>query len=291
MRDIYDAIRVGFYDFEDLRPKPFITLSEEEISRINKSIESIYNRSDLSDREKNIVVKYLKFLLKRNENIGCEKIKILTDIDEIKKSINAIKKDKRYYPNNNLIGLLGSDPWFSYVADPVKFIDTNRYGRYVRIVYSGGTGVAIAIKIKPDNRFLLNLMYRHSIGGYSLEIPGTITKEDESIKDSIIRCIETETGFTQDKISKIVFLGNYISDRGILGEVVPTLYVEIECAIDEKNLIKDEGIKDHILLKFSEWKNYSVAGFFVNKKIIYTCNDGYSRNALFLMEAKGIDNI
>lgn len=291
MRDIYDAIRIGFSDFEDLRPKPHAPMSEKEKDEILASLSELKSNGTISRQEKEKLELYLKFLLKRNESLSQDKIRILINLDEIQKAKEELIKDGRYYPIENLIGVISRDPWFHYISDPVQFMDSGRYGRYTRVVYAGGTGIAIAIKFSNTNKFLLNLMYRHAIRGYSMEVPGTITRDGESIKDSLVRCLKIETGLDQNRVSRIIYLGNYISDRGLMGETVPLLYIEIDGDNNSKHLIRDEGLQDQILLSFAEWKNYLIAGSIIFNKIEYTCNDGYSRSALFLMEQKGIEKI
>lgn len=78
-------------------------------------------------------------------------------------------------------------------------------------------GAAAALPFLPNGKVVLIQQYRHSIGGYILEIPAGKLEEDETPEECVIREAEEEVGY---RVGRLEDLGAIFPTPGYTDEII-----------------------------------------------------------------------
>jgi hypothetical protein len=204
---------------------------------------SLFSTAEKGDKD---LDEYLD-LIKKSEHLGeCgnykeDKIeivlekKIIKNIEEtVAKRLIKSGESKEEAYRQSKIGIVAKDSYWWWVRDGVIF-PSGGVGSFNRIIKTnqikgmGNNSVAI-LPITAEGKIVLNVMYRHAIRDFVLEIPRGKIEVGETIFDAAKRELKEETGM---QASKIDILGEIIPDSGTTASKV---------AICVANIIKDGPI-------------------------------------------------
>ncbi|HPE84866.1 MAG: NUDIX hydrolase [Chlamydiia bacterium] len=179
------------------------------------------------------VENYLNFMQKHVQALGpfgshkSGEIELSTNQDQI----HAIQKTaserlikEGYSPaeakNWTRVGIIAEDQYWIWVRDPVLF-PSGHMGTYNRILWrpslDGPQGVAI-LPVFQNDRFAVNLNYRHATRSWEIEVPRGARYPQEDPEIAARReCLE-ETGL---EIDTLTLLGEIAPDTGMTASVVP----------------------------------------------------------------------
>ncbi len=224
-------------------------------------------------------------------------IQIVTDVQLIEKIVAQKRKELSKLGSKNIdeeskIGIISDDQYLIIFRDAVIFPPKKGekkpyYSTYLRIVYKyeflGNLGVSILPMNVSDNKIILNLNYRHALRGFSCELPGNISRENENEEDTVRRCVHEELGGNVIELKKLTPQG-FVSERGFIGGKCPIFQVYVD-GIAEK--VSDPTILGHLCLTKDEFKQNLIKGFVeVDGRKYHFC-DGYTSTAFLLAELNG----
>ncbi|MCC6639054.1 hypothetical protein IT409_00680 [Candidatus Falkowbacteria bacterium] len=224
-------------------------------------------------------------------------IQIINDVDVIgdyesrNGVINLMGKYIPQSPSPHQIGIIEQDQYIYTVRDLVYFPPKNsdsqpRIGTYRRIMYrwelQGNLGVLI-LPIDHEGNLILNLTYRHSLRSFSCDAPGTISKEGETINQTIERCINFE--LNRPILESSLITSSFIAERGIFSGPVPMYLVRVG---DPRGSHEDQTVIGHISLSPKAFETHLLRGYMFHDGRQYSFNDGYTNTAYFLAKLKNL---
>ena len=181
---------------------------------------------------------YLKFL-KSHECLGEYgnykegKIEIVIEKKTIKKieetqakrymRAGESQKDAREHAK---VGIVAKDKYIWWIRDAVLF-PSGATGTFDRIVRTGeleGKNNSVAIlPVSEDNKIILNVMYRHALRSWAIEIPRGKMREGETPDSAAKRELKEETGLVAEKLT---YLGEVIPYSGVSASKVPVYFAK-----------------------------------------------------------------
>ena len=218
-------------------------------------------------------------------------IEIASTPDMIKKVQEATKERliKEGYTKTEAhqwthVGVIAEDQYWIWVRDPVIFPSGHK-GTYNRIIWrpslDGPQGVAI-LPIFQNDRYGVNLNYRHSTRSWEIEVPRGARFPDEEPEQTARReCLE-ETGL---EISELTLIGEVAPDTGMTTSVVP-VYTGHVAATQLSNPEDSEAIQKILTLSYNELIEGFAKGHIEvmihGKHIKAYCRDSFLAYALLL---------
>jgi hypothetical protein len=254
------------------------------------------------DNESKHLDEYLEFL-KKSDHLGeCGnykdgKIEIVTEKKTILKieetlakrymKLGESKKDAYLHAK---IGIVAKDRYWWWVRDAVIF-PSGATGAFNRIIKSNqlsgilNNSVAI-LPVRADGKIVLNVIYRHALRDWVLEIPRGKIEVGETTDQAARRELKEETGMIASEIN---YLGEVIPDSGTTASKVPVYLAKVT---KDEPVLQDysEAIlgivilsKEEIISGYSKgYLNVLIKG--KNLKVIL--KDGYLSYALLLAKEK-----
>jgi len=192
------------------------------------------------------------------------------------------------------LGAIWENHWYAVVNEPVLFPNSKGDpipGCYMRVFFKGelnGQKSVFLLPVLEDGRILLNVAYRSTVRNWTVEGPGTATKENETHAEAIERCVREKLGRRLILLRQLGPSGGVISERGIMGAAVPVYLATVS---DEKESdASDLNVRGHIALSIKEVMDGFHRGYIDvgNKRCV--CQDGYTSYALLLALAEGYLN-
>lgn len=176
------------------------------------------------------------------------------------------------------IGILYQDNYIILLKDAVRYPNETD-GTYIRIIYAAKKGGVVILPLWKDkdmreHRILLLSHYRHATRRTYLEMPRGFAEESLSETENVYKELFEETGC---QISRLVPMGNLVSDTGLIGETVK-IYAAYLTGIPY-TVDTIEGICNIQILSTETVKSM------IRKGLIM---DGYTLAAMALAQAKGI---
>lgn len=188
------------------------------------------------------------------------------------------------------IGIVARDRYWVWIRDAVIF-PSGAFGTFDRIVKTKAldkakfTSVAI-LPVTQDGKIVLNVLYRHAVRGWALEIPRGGLERGETVLEAAKRELKEETGLIGNKF---IHLGEIAPDSGTVASIVPCYFTRIE----KKGVPSQdytEAIVDSVFFTKEEVKDALVKGFVeieINKKKTKVMiKDSYLAYTLLLAEKK-----
>jgi ADP-ribose pyrophosphatase len=188
------------------------------------------------------------------------------------------------------VGIVAEDKYWVWVRDAVIF-PSGGTGTFDRIIKSGSldrdinNSVAV-LPVDKEGKILLNLMYRHAIRNWVIEIPRGKIEKDETALHAAKRELREETGI---EASRFDLLGEMTPDSGTVSSRVPVYigYVDARFGIRQDY---SEAIVRTVKLSVAEIKEAYSKGFFettLNKKKVKAfVKDSYLSYALLVAQQK-----
>lgn len=138
--------------------------------------------------------------------------------------------------------LIRQYPIFSlFEMESTSSMDAQKKGSFVYLDCPNWVNV---IAITPDQKIVLVEQYRHGIRDITLEIPGGLCDEGESILDTGIRELAEETGYVG---SHAQVIGTVQPNPAYQNNVCHTIIVRDVRKIAQQNLDEHEEIHVHLL--------------------------------------------
>lgn len=112
------------------------------------------------------------------------------------------------------VGILGETPWHLWFCDAVKN-PNGELGMYTRLIWKKaltGEPGAVILPFMKDGKILLNVIYRHALRRWTIELPRGVGNGEKNIEDLAKRELREETGA---KVSGGTLLGRINADSGI----------------------------------------------------------------------------
>ena len=246
---------------------------------------------------------YLQFLKKHkhlgeygnykegNIEIVLEK-KTIKEIEEAQaKRFMRLGESPREAHEHAKIGIVAKDRYWWWVRDAVLF-PSGATGTFDRVIRTGSltrrnNSVAI-FPVTTDGKIVLNVMYRHAIRGWVLEIPRGKIEFGETNEGAAKRELREETGMVP---SEMKYLGEIIPDSGTVSSIVPIYFARVS---KQGPIAQDysEAILGTITLSKSEIINGYTKGYLEvrinDKKCKAVLKDGYLSYALLLAQEKSL---
>ncbi len=148
------------------------------------------------------------------------------------------------------VGVIAEDQYWIWIRDPVIF-PSGFKGTYNRIVWrpslDGPQGVAI-LPIFQNDRYGVNLNYRHSTRSWEIEMPRGARFQGEEPEQTARRECREETGL---EVSDLTLLGEVAPDTGMTTSVVP-VYTGHVAATQLFNPEESEAIHKILTLSHDE---------------------------------------
>jgi len=158
-------------------------------------------------------------------------------------------------------GIIVNDLYFLYIRDPVKF-PSNTTGLYNRLIWkhslhAPAVGAAV-LPITFDGKIILEVIYRHALRSWEVELPGALVEPDESPEQTLKRALDEETGF--QVIGPLYYLGEVTTDHAVMAVSVP-IYLAKVSKNSERHLEATKALADHLTLSKEELKNALIQGY------------------------------
>lgn len=188
------------------------------------------------------------------------------------------------------IGIVAKDKYWVWVRDAVIF-PSGATGTFDRIIKTGSladdinSSVAV-LPVTGDGKIILNLMYRHAVRDWVLEIPRGKIEGNETILEAAKRELKEETGVIAGDFT---LLGQITPDSGTVSSVVPCYIAKLE---KKGSISQDysEAIADVLELSVDTVKQGFADGYIEvdinHQKKRVMLRDGYLSYALLLAEQK-----
>ena len=191
---------------------------------------------------------------------------------------------------NSCLGVVYEDRRWMWIRDAVRF-PSGKYDIYNRFMPKSGLDGIPAVgvlTVLPNQKVIVNLIYRHATRSWELELPRGGKNKGESLEDAARREVIEETGYA---IRDVKPLGTMASDSGILTNLVGIYFAVTEKSGD-RSLDEEEVIPSVLHMSKAEIKEAFLKGY---RDIVIAgetkkafCRDSFFSYALLIAEAQGL---
>lgn len=154
-------------------------------------------------------------------------------------------------------GEIFADEYLRIFRDPVRFA-SGTLGTHLRVERAGGLiGGGIAVALCGDRHIFVR-HHRYATNRVHLEYPRGFAESGETGERTAVRELREETGVDAPSATRI---GTVYADTGLLNMPVEVYVATVaQAALDQRELDRDEGITDLVLLTAAEIRSAIIRG-------------------------------